>query len=169
MLVMTPQARKMLRKERRRERDSLRGRLGEDRHNSMVQRVMGVIRGELDAGRIASPFGLEGPLRHALRGSLCLDGWRWADADEAARHLLDATFSRLRATRPAWAEGQPEWVVHAGTLIGRTRCARCGTDLPDGHYKYCSRLCASAQQKAIAKMKEASEVIALDIAVRRSR
>ena len=39
MLVMTPQAKAMLRKERRRERDAMRGKLGEARHRALVDKL----------------------------------------------------------------------------------------------------------------------------------
>ena len=169
MLVMTPQAKALLRKERRRERDAMRGKLGDGRFDPLVKELARVIRLAFEAGDTGSLFGLEGPLRAGIRSDLCRQGWGWERADLAARDLLDEAFRTVHAIRPPWDEGQPEWTIHAGTLIERTRCARhgCGKPLPEGHYKYCSRLCGLAQQKANALMKEASADNIVQLAVRR--
>ncbi len=169
MLVMTPQAKAMLRKERRRERDAMRGKLGEARHRALVDKLAQVIRTEREAGRIATPFNLEGPLRHAIRAKLCREGWGWADAAQMARDLLEATFNRLGANRPSWNEGQPEWLIEAGTLIQRDRCARrgCGKPLPEGHRKFCGKLCRDAHHTGLERLMSADEDAALDMAVGR--
>ncbi|MDP5306391.1 hypothetical protein [Paracoccus spongiarum] len=169
MLVMTPAAKAMLRKERRRERDAMRGKLGETRHRALVDRLAKTIRTEREAGRIATLFNLEGPLRHAIRSKLCLQGWRWSDADAMARDLLDATFIRLGANRPSWNEGQPEWLIDGGGLIGRLVCARRGCDrpLPEGHRKFCGKLCRDAHHTSIERLLRAGENAALDMAVGR--
>lgn len=102
-------------------------------------------------------FGLEGPLRASLRASLCLQGWALSDADEVARRVLSGAFLCLCVKRPGWEEGQSEFVVHGGTLIERTRCVRCGNGLPDGHRKFCGRLCADAHHSAIDRAKAVDE------------
>lgn len=169
MLVMTPAARKLLRAEQRRVRDAIRGRMGQDRHRALVHKIVGIIRVELTEGRIASPFGLEGPMRHAIRGKLCREGWGWTDADQMARDVLEATFNRLGANRPSWNEGQPEWLIEGGTLIQRDRCARrgCGKPLPEGHRKFCGKLCRDAHHTRLERLMSADEDAALDIAVGR--
>lgn len=166
MLVMTPAARRMLRKERQREGDRLRGRLGKDRSEAVVAGLRRIMRHEFVAGRTATLFGLEGPLRHALRETLCLQGWDWADADDAARQLVDAALASLWAMRPTWNEGQPEWAIEQGTLIARTRCARCHAPLPEGHHKFCSRLCSTAYNSWLSDMRRADESNVMRIAAR---
>lgn len=74
-----------------------------------------------------------------------------------ARELLGEAFRAMNATRPTWNEGQPEWVIEAGTLIERTRCVRCGNPLPEGHHKFCSHLCSSVHHMRLSALKVASE------------
>ncbi|SIR22486.1 hypothetical protein SAMN05421641_13124 [Paracoccus thiocyanatus] len=159
----------LINRKERRARDARRGRLGEGRYNILVRELARVIRMAFEAGDTGSLFGLEGPLRAGIRSDLCRQGWGWLTADLCARDLLDDAFRVVRAVRPTWNEGQPEWTIEAGTLIERTRCARrgCGKKLPEGHYKFCSRLCASSHQKSIEYLREASDQRALDIAVQR--
>ena len=154
------------RKRARNERDARRGRLGPGRFDALVRELAGVIRLAFEAGATGSLFGLEGPLRHAIRSDLCLQGWRWKDADAMAREMMDEAFRAVRATRPTWNEGQPEWTIPANTLIERTRCVRCGKPLPEGHHKFCSDLCASAHGKRLASIREADEARAVLMAIR---
>lgn len=141
----------------RRERDARRGRLGPGRFESMVTRLAGVIRISFQAGETSSLFGLEGPLRHDIRADLCRQGWRWKDADDIARELLEHAFRRVRANRPSWNEGQPEWTRHAGTLIGHTICIRCKKPLPEGKFKFCCNLCAKAHGSMLERIRKANE------------
>lgn len=166
MLQMPPH---LINRRARRAHDARRGRLGESRYNILVKELTRVIRMAFEADVTGSLFGLEGPLRAGIRSDLCRQGWGWLTADLCARDLLDDAFRVARAVRPTWDQGQPEWTIEAGTLIERTRCARhgCGHDLPEGHHKFCSRLCAQAHSANIIRIKEASEESALDIAVRR--
>ncbi|MFD1482994.1 hypothetical protein [Paracoccus nototheniae] len=163
---MTPAAKRMLRNERRRERDGLRGRLGKDRSEAIVAGLRRIMRHEFVEGRTATLFGLEGPMRHAMRETLCLQGWQWADADDTARQLVAAALASLWAIRPTWNEGQPEWTIEQGTLIARTRCARCQAPLPEGHYKFCSRLCSTAFNSWLSNMRRAEESNVMQIAAR---
>ena len=156
------------RKRARNERDARRGRLGPGRFDALVRELAGVIRLAFEAGATGSLFGLEGPLRHAIRSDLCLQGWRWKDADAMAREMMGEAFRAVRATRPTWNEGQPEWTIPANTLIERTRCVRCGKPLPEGHHKFCSDLCASAHGKRLASIREADEARAVLMAIRSS-
>ena len=166
MLVMTPTARRMMRNERRREMDRQRGRLGRERAEVIVGRLRRIIRHEFVEGRTATLFALEGPLRHAIRTTLCLQGWHWADANEAATRLIDAALASLGASRPTWNEGQPEWTIEQGTLIARTRCARCHSPLPEGHYKFCSKTCSRTYNSWLAEMRQANESNVIRIAAR---
>lgn len=166
MLVMTPAARRMLRKERSREQDTRRGSLGKARSETIVAGLRRIMRHEFVQGRTATPFGLEGPLRHALRETLCLQGWHWADADAAARLMVETAIASLGAVRPSWNEGQPEWAIEHGTLIERTRCARCHAPLPEGHHKFCSRLCSTTYNSWLSDMRRADESNVMRIAAR---
>lgn len=154
------------RKRARNERDARRGRLGPGRFDALVRELAGVIRLAFEAGATGSLFGLEGPLRHAIRSDLCLQGWRWKDADAMAREMMDEAFRAVRATRPTWNEGQPEWTIPANTLIERTRCVRCGKPLPEGHHKFCSDLCASTFHARLLRLREGREDQVLKIATR---
>lgn len=154
------------RKREREERDARRGRLGKGRYDVLVKELVAVIRLAFDAGATATLFGLEGPLRHGIRSDLCLQHWSWADADLMAREMLADAFRAVRAIRPSWDEGQPEWIIHAGTLIERTLCVRCGKHLPEGHFKFCSNTCAAGHSHRIARMKAAQEDHVIKIATR---
>ncbi len=125
-----------------------------------------MIRLVFEAGATATLFGLEGPLRHGIRSDLCLQGGTWNEADEMAREMLVDAFRAARAIRPSWDEGQLEWTIHAGTLIERTHCVRCGKHLPEGHFKFCSHTCAAGHSHRIARMKVAQKDRLLKIAIR---
>lgn len=154
------------RKQIRRARDAMRGRLGKGRFDALVKELAGVIRLAFEAGATGSLFGLEGPLRAGIRADLCRQGWSWQDADSMAREMLDEAFRAVRAIRPGWDEGQSEWAIHAGTLIERTRCVRCHAPLPEGHYKYCSRICGSSHHQRLVTRKEAEGDRAVKLAIR---
>lgn len=151
----------------RRERDARRGRLGRGRYDDLVKQLAAVIRLAFETGATGSLLGLEGPLRHAIRSDLCLQGWRWRDADTMARELLDDAFRAVNAKRPTWNEGQREWTIEAGTLIGRTHCANCHGPLPEERHKFCSDLCKSNHYSALASIKRANEETAIRMAIRR--
>ncbi|QRZ15958.1 hypothetical protein JWJ88_13675 [Paracoccus methylovorus] len=141
----------------RREREARRGQLGKGRFEMLVKELVAVIRLAFEAGATATLFGLEGPLRAGIRADLCRQGWRWQDADDMAREMLNEAFRAVRATRPGWDEGQPEWIIHAGTLIERTRCVRCHVPLPEGHFKFCGDVCKSSYHSNLSLLKSAGE------------
>lgn len=60
MLVMSPEMKRRLRRERNRERDALRGRVGAGRFHAMVKDLAALVRLAFEAGETASIFGLEG-------------------------------------------------------------------------------------------------------------
>lgn len=154
------------RKLARQQRDARRGRLGRGRYDALVKELVAVSRLAFETGGIGSPFGLEGPLRQGIRSDLCLQGWRWADADLIALEMLDDTFREMRVARPDWDEGQLEWAIHAGTLIERTRCVRCHAPLPEGHFKFCSNICGASHHQRLAYRKAAQRDVAVKLAIR---
>lgn len=132
----------------------------------MIARLVHVIRLALEDGQIATKFGLEGPLRYALRAYLCRQGYGWTAADTLAKDMVDAALKKLNAVRPSWNEGQLEWTIHAGTLIERTHCKRCHKPLPEGHHKFCSNLCAGQHNGRIYRLMEMNENQAVRTAIR---
>lgn len=145
---------------------ALRRQMRERQYKNRVEQLAGLVRGAFQAGATASLWGLEGPLRTRIRADLCRKSWNWRDADSATRALLEDVFTRAGAERPDWYEGQPEWTVEAGTLIERTRCARCHKPLPEGHYKFCSRLCNISHARDMSVIRHASEDQAIQLAVK---
>ncbi len=89
-------------------------------------------------------FALEGFMRHGLRSGLCLRGWSWPDADDMAADIVRSALNQIGAKRPTYQQGQPDWAQDGVILIDRERCVRCGWQLPEGHRKFCSRLCHGA-------------------------
>lgn len=166
MLQMSPTFIRAQRRKARQEREARKGRLGRARFDALAKDLARVIRLAFNAGAIASPLGLEGPLRHGIRADLCLMGWRWRDADAMAAEIVGEALRRVRAVRPTWYEGQPEWTIRPGVLIERTRCAKCHKPLPEGHRRYCSGLCLDAHHKQLARLKEGHEATAIRIATR---
>lgn len=149
-----------------REAAARRKRFGTGRFAGLVQELAGVIRLAFEAGATASLWGLEGPLRHAIRSDLCLQGWEWQEADVVAKEILAEAFRKVNAVRPSWNEGQLEWTIEAGTLIERTRCAECHRPLPEGHRKFCSSLCGGNFNSRIYRRIESNENGALQMAIR---
>lgn len=139
------------------------------RRVGMTGEVAKVIRLAFAAGRITTLFGLEGALQAALHADLCLRGWHWVDAHQAATYIVEGARSLLGAKRPDWYEGQPEYVIAEGVLIERTHCKRCHGPLLEESRKYCSALCRYADHKALAAMRAASADQAADMAVRATR
>lgn len=151
----------------KRERDAWRARLGRGRYADLVKEIAGVIQLSFEAGAISTLFGLEGPIRHGIRSDLCLQRWRWTDADRMAREIMDDALQSLKAERPDWNEGQLEWTIEAGTLIERTRCIRCHTPLPEGHFKFCGGLCSASHSMFLSRLKRANEDVAVHMVVNR--
>lgn len=118
-------------------------RLSKDRKRAIREKIVAVIREGMEAGQ-PSRFFCEAPARHGIRASLCLQGWKWSDADAVAAEIVAAALNVAGAKRPTWQEGQPEWTQPGALPILRERCARCGTRLPEGHRLWCGPVCAQA-------------------------
>lgn len=150
----------------RRQRDARRGRLSQVIYLRLVADLAGVIQMAFEAGATASLWGMEGPLRHAIRSDLCLRGWKWLEAEKMARDVLEDAFRKVNAKRPDWEEGQPEWAIATNILIERTLCVNCHKPLPGGHWKFCGDLCASNHSRRLNYRKEADEDRAISLAIR---
>ena len=136
------------------------------RQLSMASRVATVIRLAFAAGRISTLFGLEGTLKSALRADLCLRGWHWDDANQAAGNIMSAAHGLLGAERPSWYEGQADYVIAEGLLIERTRCKRCHKTLPEERPMFCSFLCKASHHNHLANVRNASADNAVDIVIK---
>ena len=103
----------------------------------------------------ASPFQYEAACTHGLRAQLCLQGWDWHAAHDEARSLVKLALDLMGARRPPAYMAKPEYVLKEyGTFMERTRCLRCNRDLPEGHTKYCSHVCAQAHLAAMKRLKD---------------
>ena len=147
-----------------RERDA--GQLGQSRFKTLKADMVVVIDLAFNARITATLFGLEGPLRAALRGDLCREGWCWQDADEAAETVLASALEEVGAVRPPWNEGQSEWAISSGDLLERTRCVNCHGPLPEERTKYCSDQCRKTHNLRLMRLREAQEGAALSLAGR---
>lgn len=96
-------------------------------------------------GVIGSKFAYEGCFIAELRSSLCLAGWPWPVADQAARNVVAEALRLARASRPTWAEGQRAFV---GVEVKDSVCRQCGVGLRERQVHYCSNRCAKAWNAA---------------------
>lgn len=94
-------------------------------------------------GVTPSPFAYEGMFRAALRSSLCLAGWRWDIADQAARDVVGEALRQINAQRPPWTEGQRDY-VRDGSIMPKGQCRECGKALEGRQETYCSAHCKNA-------------------------
>jgi predicted Zn-ribbon and HTH transcriptional regulator len=104
----------------------------------MAKTMACIMRREFDNRRVGSLFYFEGVFIAELRSSLCLTGWAWPMADQAARNVVAEALRLARAERPGWAEGQ-----HAATglLVKDAVCRHCGVGLRARQVHFCSRKC----------------------------
>ncbi|MFZ5693299.1 MAG: hypothetical protein ACOY5F_18865 [Pseudomonadota bacterium] len=103
-------------------------------------------------------FAGEGPCRAGIRASLCMAGWRWADADFAAADIVLSALNLIGARRPTWQQGQPEWTQDGALPIERENCIRCRKPLPEGHRLFCSHICSSAHNGARRRLEKREEI-----------
>lgn len=142
-------------------RDAARGRLSRPRAEALSQRFARFMLAEWRAGRTCTIFGHEGALGHALRALLCLQGWRWRPADDAAKAVVAEALRRANARRPSWAEGQREVEER---FIARTRCTICHRPLPEGHRMYCSDTCGAVAHARQNRLRRADAARSYEIA-----
>jgi predicted nucleic acid-binding Zn ribbon protein len=129
--------------------------LKKDRRDHLIAAVADILR-----QGAPTAFSFEASCRHGLRAAFCLYGWTWAEADATAADILAAAIRKVGARRPTWQEGQPEWTQYGILAIERTTCIRCKAPLPEGHWKYCSMLCAQADKQARLRARRAEEMLA---------
>jgi hypothetical protein len=96
-------------------------------------------------GVIGSKFAHEGCFIAELRSSLCLAGWPWPVADEAARKAVAEALRLARASRSTWADGQR---VFVGLEVKEFVCRQCGVGLRERQVHWCSNRCAKAWNAA---------------------
>lgn len=115
-----------------------------------------------------TPFAGEGPCRAGIRSSLCLQGWRWPDADAIAAEIVMAALNVVGAKRPSWWEGQPEYTQPGALPIEREYCGRfgCHNRVPPERRKFCSDYCGSAHRDAMSAAQHYRAERVADAAVR---
>lgn len=111
-------------------------RLNRARKEALRDRIAAMMR-EVEP----TPFAVEGPCRAGIRSSLCLQGWKWADADMAAAEIVTGALRIVGAARPTWYQGQPEYTQPGALPVQRDTCKRCLGPLPEGYWVFCSAEC----------------------------
>ncbi|MGE0749345.1 MAG: hypothetical protein AB7K64_02045 [Variibacter sp.] len=81
-------------------------------------------------------------------------------ADAIAADTVHAALNRLGARRPTWREGQPEWTQDGALPIERETCLHCRKPLPEGHWRFCSRVCGLAYNGARYQLAHREEIYA---------
>lgn len=101
----------------------------------------------------------ESAARHGLRQGLCLTGWPWQAAEDAASALVAKALHQMGVARPRWADGQPESVEPVGGEY--FNCVECGKALPPYKggppRKFCDVICRRAQQER--KRRQSGEAV----------
>ncbi|MEQ8446912.1 MAG: hypothetical protein RIB57_13590 [Pelagibacterium sp.] len=112
-----------------------------DQRNHVVQTLRAIINE-------AKPtvFAVEGALVHGVRGSLCLKGYSYRQADAEARAVVGAALTSTGVPRPSHEQAQREYTVP------NEHCSWCYSPIPDelmvgNHRKrFCSEMCARSAQ-----------------------
>lgn len=130
------------RKARQRHRAAI---LRGQRREHVINRVMEILRDWRQ-----SPFEHEGSVLAGLRSGLCLEGYNWSRADEAAAEVVATALRRIGAVRPTWEQGQREYVEP------RENCVRCGAGLAAEQIVrregFCSDWCAASTKAHNGRM-----------------
>lgn len=138
-------------------------RLGRVHRDPVVRKIAAI----LDSGS-PSKFAFEGACRAGLRAARCLSGKTWKEADDWADLVIRLALHRIGATRPTWAEAQPDAEFD---LVERVFCASCGGLLEPGDGKYCSETCRNikASEARSRKIEAEMHVLADAFAAARSK
>ena len=112
------------------------------RGKTRIVTVMAVLmRRDFRDGVTQSLFAYEGVFIATMRSDLCLTGWPWAVADQAARDVVGEALRQAGAKRPSWYEGQR---AYTQTDVTRDSCCRqCGGSLKGQQVSFCSSPCRS--------------------------
>jgi hypothetical protein len=137
---------------------TLAGRLPDQQKKSRLNNdrrayITGVVVKILESGE-PTRFAFEGTCRHAIRSRLCLLGWTWANADLTAARIVRTALIRSGARWPTWKEAQPEYTQDGHAPVERTFCVQCSRPLPEGHTKFCGRLCSNRYHRRLARLQE---------------
>jgi hypothetical protein len=135
-------------------------RLKKEKRSALVDKLAAILR-----WREPTAFAGEGPCRHGVRASLCLQGWPWPAADMVAGDVVTVALNRVGATRPTWQQGQPEYTQDGALPIERERCIRCRKPLPEGHYKFCSKICSDGYYADRSNAQASAERLAARLAL----
>lgn len=111
-------------------------RMKRDRKRVLMDRIVDIMR-EVEP----TAFAAEGPCSAGIRSALCLEGWRWRAADAVADEIVMGALNIVRAKRPDWYEGQPDWTRPGALPIERETCAECHRKLPTDRFKFCCDEC----------------------------
>lgn len=138
--------------------------LSKDRRRHLVETVATILKD----GR-PTYFAFEASCRHGIRSGLCLDGWKWQEAEATADDLVSAALRQIGAIRPTWAQGQPEYTEPVAS-----RCLHCRRIMPEveegrERRKYCSHECFRAYHQARWAADHREEAIATAQAWRDAR
>lgn len=107
-----------------------------------------------------TPFAAEGPCRAGIRSALCLQGWQWSVADVIAHEVVASALRAVGAVRPTWLAGQPEYTQPGVHPMRFTCCQNCGRVLPEDHFRFCCKSCATnhSRREAYRRMSEEQEL-----------
>ena len=126
--------------------------------------ITGRIAAVLKAGE-PTYFAFEGSCRTGVRLALVKQGWNWSEADTIAAEVVAIALHIIGAKRPTWYQGQPAWTEECAIPIKRERCKRCHSPLPEDHWIFCSRECASFYHEEKSRERIRSERMAANIAM----
>lgn len=113
-------------------------RLSRRRKDAIRDGIVGIMR-----ACEPTPFAAESACRHGIRSALCLQGWSWGQADDAAVEIVASALRIVGARRPTWAMGQPDYAFRGDPGV-RESCIRCGKPLPEMARKFCGPVCRNA-------------------------
>jgi len=97
-------------------------------------------------GVTGSLFAYEGLFIAMLRSRLCLTGWPWPVADQAARDVVGEALRKAGAMRPSVEDAQYSYGNREIFHLRKEYCATCGGDIPTQRVKFCCDACYRASK-----------------------